>query len=235
MYPRTAPYWYQCPKYRRLTGSVILVVRTVRVAHRDALPHHSRVFIQTLTLCEWPTTTHLVCRQAPFMPLDGPSYWTYPNGDAVPEDQTPYHVATHTGSSNTPAATEAVKPLEDAFNTEWVVVISPATDSQGWQYGSQFAQLEQAREGGRACRRGTGEATGSPLSGVFVTILFGACVMFVRIFDQARNDDAIGCSTLSNSSAKLSHSTPPRPSLPPLPVSRLCSPPPMAPPWPRHT
>ena len=133
-----------------------------------------------------------VCRQAPFTPLDGPAYWTQrdgqppPPGARLPTDEPPDATAkasTSAAASNGASAGGAAKAVEgwsnqstrtgahatatsasaDADPMQWVVEVTPATDQQGWQYGSQFAHLGESREGGRACRRGSGAPQRSPL------------------------------------------------------------------------
>eukprot|EP00892_Ulva_mutabilis_P008900 jgi/Ulvmu1/6382/UM003_0010.1 len=83
------------------------------------------------------------------LPLDGPNYWTSLTGQPLDEEFTPVGTLAHHA--------EDAKSDHDLqhWADEWVVEVSPATDPQGWVYASQFGRFDTAREGGRACRRGT--------------------------------------------------------------------------------
>jgi hypothetical protein len=55
---------------------------------------------------------------------------------------------------------------------QWVVEVTPATDSHGWMYGSNFDTLDTRRGGGRACRRPAG-AHSNPTSKEYSTSRLG--------------------------------------------------------------
>lgn len=85
------------------------------------------------------------CRHAPIPSLDGPGYWTCcSDGAAVPGHSNPY------------SQPDAAVSEDEQQNMEWVVEVTPATDYQGWMYGSHFQTLGSRREGGRAGRRPAG-------------------------------------------------------------------------------
>ena len=46
-----------------------------------------------------------------------------------------------------------VPPNKDPDPTKWRIVVSPATDREGWQYGTVFQHLSSKRPGGRASQR----------------------------------------------------------------------------------
>jgi hypothetical protein len=117
------------------------------------------------------------------MPIDGLAYWTDALGQPAPPDvQMPSEdikppanaapgpslasqgnrqpLSTHSEAGSNGSSSADRNGLDSCSThnegLRWMVEVTPATDPQGWQYSSQFSELDQCRAGGRATRRGTG-------------------------------------------------------------------------------
>jgi hypothetical protein len=93
--------------------------------------------------------------QPPVAILDIPS-WTDADGNEVALTHLTSSTASSTAATATSLPTTTAATSISTLITEspdWEVVITPSTDTEGWQYATVFKHLEYKRPGGRASQR----------------------------------------------------------------------------------